>query len=96
MRRPGHVRDIDRFRAAARTFIKFCYRKDRMSDTPTSEAPPRKRSMTSMTLNWIADKFRRAEEIKRQISDGSYSVDSRKVAAAIANEEDPAQSPRCP
>ena len=52
--------------------------------------------MTSMTLNWIADKFRRAEEIKRQISDGSYSVDSRKVAAAIANEEDPAQSPRCP
>ena len=48
---------------------------------------PKKRSITSITLGWIAEKLRRAERIKHQIQSGSYKVNTEKVAAAIINKE---------
>ena len=45
------------------------------------------RSLTSLTLGWIADKLRKAELIKKQIADGKYQIDSEKVAAAILNDK---------
>ena len=36
-----------------------------------------------MTLHWIAEKLRRAERIKAELSQGTYQVDSDKVAQAI-------------
>lgn len=58
-----------------------------MSDSEQNSPRP-KRSLTSVTLGWIADKLRRSEEIKQKLADGTYSVDTRKVAAAIANEKE--------
>ncbi len=49
---------------------------------------PRRRSLTSLTLNWLADKVKRSEEIKQKLAEGTYSVDSRKIAAVIANKEE--------
>jgi anti-sigma28 factor (negative regulator of flagellin synthesis) len=48
---------------------------------------PRKRSLTSVTLQWLAERMRRSERIKAQVSEGTYQVDSAKVAASIVNEE---------
>jgi hypothetical protein len=44
---------------------------------------PRRRGLTSLTLQWIADKFRRTEKIKEELSRGTYQVDSDKIAKAI-------------
>ena len=55
-----------------------------MSDgTNNSNKPPRRRGLTSLTLEWIAEKFRRANKIKEELAQGSYQVDSDKVAKAI-------------
>lgn len=54
-------------------------------DDIKGEKPPRRKGITSMTLHWIADKLRRAERIKEQLSKGTYQVDSAKVAQAIVN-----------
>jgi hypothetical protein len=53
-----------------------------MSDN-YEQKPPRRRGLTSMTLQWIADKLRRADRIKEELSRGTYQVDSAKVAQAI-------------
>jgi anti-sigma28 factor (negative regulator of flagellin synthesis) len=53
-----------------------------MSDT-NNPNPPRKRGLTSLTIQWLAEKFRRAEKIKEELSQGTYQVDSDKVAKAI-------------
>ena len=53
----------------------------------TSNKPPRKRGITSVTLGWIAEKLRRAEKIKEEIKSGTYKVDSEKIAAAIVNKD---------
>jgi hypothetical protein len=53
-----------------------------MSDTNNTKAP-RKRGLTSLTIQWLAEKFRRAEKIKEELSQGTYQVDSDKVAQAI-------------
>jgi hypothetical protein len=55
-----------------------------MSDT-NDQKPPRRKGLTSMTLHWIADKLRRAQQIKEQLSNGTYQVDSDKVAKAIVD-----------
>lgn len=47
----------------------------------------RGRRVTDIALQWLAQRLRKSEEIKRQVSSGSYSVDSSKVAASIINEE---------
>jgi anti-sigma28 factor (negative regulator of flagellin synthesis) len=38
-----------------------------------------------MALNWVAEKLRRAERIKTELSEGTYQVDSAKVAQAIVD-----------
>lgn len=45
--------------------------------------PARRRGLTSVTLEWIAEKFRRADKIKQELAQGSYRVDTDKVAKAI-------------
>lgn len=59
-----------------------------MNDADTTNpAKPRKRGLTSLTLGWLADRFRRAQVLKEKIENGTYSVDSKKVAASLVNEE---------
>ena len=58
-----------------------------MQDKTNNVAAPRKRSLTEITLGWIAERVRRAETIKSQLESGSYKVDSNKIANAIANGE---------
>ena len=57
-----------------------------MSQEPQSK-PARKRSLTDITIGWIADRLRRAERIKEQVQSGQYQVNTDKVAASIINEE---------
>lgn len=47
----------------------------------------RKRGLTSVTLQWIAEKLRRTTQIKEALERGTYRVDSNKVAEAILNGE---------
>ena len=58
-----------------------------MEENSTNNAVPRKRSLTEITLGWLAERVRRAEKIKEQLDTGSYKVDSNKIANAIANGE---------
>ena len=53
--------------------------------------PPRKRSLTSMTLGWIAERISRAERIKEQVNSGTYKVDPERVAQSMV---DPAKAPK--
>jgi len=62
------------------------------ADNDNNQKPPRKRGLTSMTLQWIAEKFRRAEKIKEELSQGTYQVDSDKVAKAIIDNTHPPQN----
>lgn len=52
-----------------------------------STQKPRKRGLTSITLGWIAEKLRRAEKIKHDLAEGTYKVDSEKVAASLTGTE---------
>jgi anti-sigma28 factor (negative regulator of flagellin synthesis) len=56
-----------------------------MSDSEKAKARPR--SITSLTLKWMAERVRRAEKIKKQVAKGKYRVNSEEIAAAIINEE---------
>lgn len=47
----------------------------------------KRRSLTSITLGWIAQRLRKAEKIRSDIESGHYQVDTEKVAAALLNEE---------
>ena len=40
-----------------------------------------------MTLGWLADRMRKAEKLKAQISSGEYKIDNEKIAASILNKE---------
>ena len=54
-----------------------------MSDNNNEQKPPRRRGLTSVTLQWLAEKLRRAEKIKDALNQGTYEIDSSKVAKAI-------------
>jgi len=54
-------------------------------DEMNNQKPPRRKGITSVTLQWVADKLRRAQRIKEELSTGSYQIDSAKVAQAIVN-----------
>ena len=43
----------------------------------------RPRSMTTLKLQWLAERVRKCRQLKEQIEQGSYQVDSREVAKAI-------------
>lgn len=57
-----------------------------MSDgSNNSNKAPRRKGLTSLTLQWLADKLRRTDKIKEEVANGSYKVDSSKVAQAIVS-----------
>jgi anti-sigma28 factor (negative regulator of flagellin synthesis) len=43
----------------------------------------RKRSVTTLKLDWLAERIRKCKRIKEAVEDGSYNVDSHDVAKAI-------------
>lgn len=45
--------------------------------------PRRKRSMTTLNLQWVADRCRKARKIKEKLDSGTYKVDSRNVASSL-------------
>ena len=52
-----------------------------------TEKPQKKRSLTEVTLGWIADRLRKAEAIKQSINDGNYTIDSKKLAERIVSKD---------
>lgn len=60
-----------------------------MSPIEESPAKPkRKRSLTEVSLKWLADRVKRAEEIKQKLERGEYSINSDRVAASLLNRPD--------
>ena len=54
----------------------------------SSTSGGRPRSMTTLKLQWLAERARKCQKIKAQISSGEYAVDSRKVAQALLDIEE--------
>lgn len=56
----------------------------------TGNTTPKRRSLTSLTLGWIAERLRRTEALKEQVKSGSYSINSQSVAKSLVsvNEEE--------
>lgn len=54
-------------------------------DNQKADKPARKRSLTEVTLGWLAERMRRAETIRASIEKGDYKVDTRKIAESIMN-----------
>lgn len=48
---------------------------------------PRPRAMTTLKLQWLAERLRKAESIKQAVANGTYKVDSMKVARAVLGYE---------
>jgi len=62
-----------------------------MSHNESMKPQQRRRGLTSVTLHWIAEKVRRAQQIKDELQRGTYEVDSNKVAKAILSGENQAK-----
>ena len=58
-----------------------------MSENTDGKQPHRKRSLTSVTLAWLSEKLRKAEDLKDKVQSGAYEVDSEKLAASLVNKE---------
>jgi anti-sigma28 factor (negative regulator of flagellin synthesis) len=43
----------------------------------------RPRAMTTLKLQWLAERLRKTETIKKAVAEGSYQIDSRLVAQAL-------------
>ncbi len=57
-------------------------------DAKSEKRAPRKRSMTTLKLQWVAERVRKCRRIKEQVQAGTYHVDSREVAKALLNVRD--------
>jgi|GEM_PF-5959338 len=55
-------------------------------DNKNLTAIPRKRSLTSLSLQWLAERMRKTERIKAEIAAGKYSVSSADVAESLVSE----------
>jgi hypothetical protein len=63
---------------------------------------PKKRSLTSLSLQWLAERLLKAERIKSELAQGTYVVPTSKIAEAMvsstgsesAEEKDPSPPPR--
>jgi anti-sigma28 factor (negative regulator of flagellin synthesis) len=55
-------------------------------DNKNVNAIPRKRSLTSLSLQWLAERMRKTERIKAEIAAGKYSVSSADVAESLVSE----------
>lgn len=51
------------------------------------EKKPKKRSLTELTLGWLAERLRKTEGIKEAVSKGDYSVDTKKIAESIVKND---------
>ncbi len=63
-------------------------REGTVEETQVVERPAggkRPRSATMLKLQWLAERVRKCEKIRKAVAEGSYSVDSREVAKAIMN-----------
>ena len=57
---------------------------DFMKEQPSNNAQaPRRRSITSLTLTWLAERMRKAEKVKSAIEQGNYKVNSEELAKSI-------------
>ena len=50
-----------------------------------NNVPRRQRSMTTLNMQWLGERVRKARKIKEMIEAGEYKVDSRLVAKAMLN-----------
>ena len=48
-----------------------------------NKLPRRKRSMTTLNLQWVGERVRKARKIKEAIANGTYNVDSKDVASSL-------------
>ncbi len=48
----------------------------------------RPRSATLLNLKWLAERLRKARRVKRGLEEGTYSLDSDKIARALLNENE--------
>lgn len=65
---------------------------DSMSDNSEERlgdgVPQKKRSLTSISLGWLAEKLRKCERIKSELNSGTYKVDSAAIAQSITNADE--------
>lgn len=54
-------------------------------DLQNKRAPRRQRSMTTLNMQWLGERVRKARKIKEMIEAGEYNVDSKLVAEAMLN-----------
>lgn len=62
-------------------------REECCQECPPEPGRKRRRGLTSVALQWVAERFRRAEQVKEQIATGTYKVESDKIAKAILSAE---------
>ncbi len=51
------------------------------------EKKGRRRSPTLLKMQWLAERVRNAETIRKQVQKGTYNVDSKEVARALLGKE---------
>jgi len=60
-----------------------------LTELKAEEAAKRRpRAMTTLKLQWLAERLRKAEKIKKAIADGTYHVDSALVARSVLGLDD--------
>lgn len=64
--------------------IKFAaFEQNELEPKTLPRANARPRSMTTLNLQWVGERARKARDIKQLIEAGEYNINSRKVAHAL-------------